>query len=58
MVVGLVILVGLAIVVGLIIAGVLGIVLFLVMSSNDHDVVSGARQGWIQRRSEKDTEGW
>lgn len=56
--VSLAVLVGLAIIVGLVIVGVLGIVLFLVMSNNDHDVVSGARQGWIQRRSEKDKEGW
>lgn len=61
MVIGIVEFIALAVVVGLILIGVLGVGLvglFIVMSAGDRDVVSGARQGWIQRRSQKDEEGW
>jgi len=41
----------------LVLAGlVVGIV--LIMRSGERDVVSDARQGWINRRSEEDEEGW
>ena len=41
----------------LILAGlVVGIV--VIMQSGERDAVSGARQDWIDRRSEKDEEGW
>ena len=35
---------------------VVGIIVLLNTGSND--VVSTARQGWINRRSDKDEEGW
>ena len=35
---------------------VVGIVVILTSGSND--AISTARQGWINRRSEKDQEGW
>lgn len=38
------------------VAGIIG--LFIVISLNDPDTVSGARQGWLYRRSEKDDQGW
>lgn len=53
-----VLLLGLAIFIGLIIVGALVVGLFLIMSGNDRDSVSNARQGWLQRRSEKDEQGW
>ena len=53
-----VLLLGLAILIGLIIVGGLMIGLFLLLSVNDRDGVSNARQGWLQRRSEKDEQGW
>lgn len=53
-----VILIGLVLLVGLILVGIVGVGLFIVMSVDDRDVVSKARQGWIKRRSEKDDEGW
>ncbi|MCB9076334.1 MAG: hypothetical protein H6631_01980 [Anaerolineaceae bacterium] len=49
-----VLLLGLAIFIGLIMGGALVVGLFLIMSGNDRDSVSNARQGWLQRRSEKD----
>jgi hypothetical protein len=38
-------------------AGVV-VVVVLVMQSGERDVVSPARQGWINRRSQEDEEGW
>ncbi len=32
--------------------------LIVIMNSGERDVVSSARQGWINRRSEQDEEGW
>lgn len=51
-------LLGLAILIGLIIVAVFVVGLFLILSVNDRDGVSNARQGWLQRRSEKDEQGW
>lgn len=53
-----ILLLGLAILIGLIIVGALGVGLFLIIADNDRDSVSNARQGWLQRRSEKDEQGW
>ncbi len=40
----------------LLLALVVGII--VIMRSSDRDVVSTARQGWINRRSAKDQEEW
>lgn len=32
--------------------------LIVIMNSGERDAVSSARQGWINRRSEQDEEGW
>ena len=53
-----IILIGLAVVVAVILVSVIGVGLFIVMSMDDRDVVSRARQGWIDRRSENDDQGW
>ena len=42
----------------LISVGVLGIGLWLIIQAGQRDTVSTAREGWIQRRSEKDEQGW
>ena len=50
----------------LILACLLGVVMLavllagivLIMNSGGRDVVSTARQGWINRRSDQDQEGW
>lgn len=34
------------------------IAVIVIMKSGERDVVSSARQGWINRRSEQDKEGW
>lgn len=36
----------------------IGAVAYLMVQSGERDPVSSARQGWIQRRSEKDDQGW
>ena len=36
----------------------LGLGIFLLMGAGERDTVSTAREGWLQRRSEKDQEGW
>lgn len=57
MVVSLVFLVILCVVLLLILAGlVIGII--VIMKSGERDTVSSAREGWINRRSDKDEEGW
>ena len=38
---------------GLVIAGIV-----MVLQAGRHDTVSVAREDWIQRRSEKDEQGW
>lgn len=43
---------------GLILLAGLIIGVMIIMQSDQRDVVSEARQGWIFRRSEKDEEGW
>lgn len=41
----------------LILAGlVVGII--VIMKSGERDTVSSAREGWINRRSDKDEQGW
>lgn len=41
----------------LVLAGlVVGI--FIIMKSGERDPVSAAREGWINRRSDKDEQGW
>jgi hypothetical protein len=44
--------------IGILIIIALAIGLALLMNSSSRDQVSSAREGWIQRRSEKDEEGW
>lgn len=36
----------------------IAVVIAVIMKSGERDVVSSARQGWINRRSEQDKEGW
>ena len=38
---------------GLVVAGIV-----MVIRATQHDSVSSAREGWIQRRSEKDSQQW
>jgi len=45
-------------VIGLVILAALGVGTFIVLRAGQHDTVSEAREGWIQRRSEKDDQGW
>jgi len=45
-------------VIGLVILAALGVGVFIVLRAGQHDTVSDARAGWIQRRSEKDEQGW
>ncbi|MCB0214379.1 MAG: hypothetical protein KDJ52_33880 [Anaerolineae bacterium] len=52
------ILIVLAVVVAITLVTIIGVGIFIVMSIDDRDVVSRARQGWIDRRSENDNEGW
>ncbi len=40
----------------LLVAGVIAVI--VLMQTGERDVVSAARQGWINRRSEQDKEGW
>lgn len=42
----------------LIVLAVVVLAMMMVMQSGERDTVSTAREGWIQRRSEKDEEGW
>ena len=44
--------------IGAILVIVSSIVTFVLISLNDPERVSDARQGWIWRRSEKDTDQW
>jgi len=41
---------------GVLVAGAVLVGLVILMNSGQHDRVSSARQGWIDRRSEKDQE--
>ena len=43
---------------GLLVLAALIVGIVVVLHSGDRDVVSGARQGWLNRRSEEDQEGW
>ena len=45
-------------VIGLIILAALALGVFIVLRAGQRDTVSEAREGWIQRRSEKDEQGW
>ncbi len=45
-------------VIGLVILAALGVGIFIVLRAGQRDTVSNAREGWIQRRSEKDEQGW
>ena len=40
-----------------VLAGIIGGIVWM-MQNERRDAVSTARQGWIDRRSEKDQEGW
>jgi hypothetical protein len=42
---------------GLLVLAALIVGIVVVLSGENKDVVSGARQGWLNRRSEKDEEG-
>jgi hypothetical protein len=44
--------------ISLIALGGLIVGIILAIQSNQGDVVSSAREGWIHRRSEKDQDGW
>ncbi len=44
-------------VLGLVFVVAVGIVVFMIVQS-DRDTVSTAREGWIQRRSDKDEHDW
>jgi hypothetical protein len=37
---------------------VVGVAIIVMVRSGDRDVVSTARQGWINRRSRQDQDGW
>lgn len=39
-------------------AVVFGVGVFVVIRAAQRDTVSTAREGWIQRRSERDDQGW
>ena len=41
----------------IVLAGIIGGIVWM-MQSERRDAVSSARQGWINRRSEGDEEGW
>ena len=45
-------------VIGLVILATLGVGIFIVLRAGQRDTVSDAREGWIQRRSERDEQGW
>ena len=45
-------------VIGLMILAGLAVGVFIVLRAGQRDTVSDAREGWIQRRSEKDDQGW
>ncbi|NJN94677.1 MAG: hypothetical protein HC875_11580 [Anaerolineales bacterium] len=40
----------------ILVALVVGII--IIMKSSERDTVSSAREGWINRRSDKDEQGW
>jgi hypothetical protein len=42
---------------GLLLLGALLVGIIVILNSGNNDVVSSARQGWINRRSEKDQDG-
>jgi len=42
----------------LLVLGALLVGVIVILNSGNNDVVSMARQGWINRRSEKDEDGW
>ncbi len=58
MVISIVAIVGCAITIVLFLVIVIGIVIFVVIQSEQRDTVSTAREGWIHRRSEKDEQDW
>jgi hypothetical protein len=43
---------------GLLLLGALVVGIVIVLRAGERDKVSPARQDWIQRRSEKDEQGW
>ncbi|HMQ50935.1 MAG TPA: hypothetical protein PKD98_02480 [Anaerolineae bacterium] len=43
---------------GLMVVVMIGSVAYLIAQSGERDPISAAREGWIQRRSEKDNQGW
>ena len=44
---------------GIFLAGIFLVLgFFLLIGAGGRDTVSTAREGWIQRRSEKDQDGW
>ena len=45
-------------VIGLVILAGLTVGVIIVLRAGQRDTVSEAREGWIQRRSEKDEQGW
>lgn len=42
----------------LILLAMFGVGFWLIMQAGQRDTVSSAREGWIQRRSEKDKQEW
>lgn len=43
---------------GLMLVVMIGAITYLIAQSRERDPISAAREGWIQRRSEKDNQGW
>jgi hypothetical protein len=44
--------------VGILVLAALVVGIVVIMRSGERDVVSDSRQGWLNRRSEEDKEGW
>ncbi|MCK6625428.1 MAG: hypothetical protein L6R45_09660 [Anaerolineae bacterium] len=57
MIVSLVLMVSLCAVALLVLAG-LAVGIIIIMKSGERDTVSSAREAWINRRSDKDEQGW
>lgn len=43
---------------GVLLFGALLVGIIVILNTGNNDAVSSARQGWINRRSDKDKEGW
>lgn len=43
---------------GALILAAVGAGIYIIMKAGQRDTVSTAREGWIHRRSDKDSQGW